>query len=945
MTSHDLLRKWSRERDELAFRELVHRHAPMVFATSKRILRDDTEAQDVTQECFETLATTRRLPDSNLGPWLHRVATNRCLDRLRTTGRRAKREIDFATRQLQPHTTGWNDIYDLVDEAIAELPDKYRTVIIAHFLEGRPQADIANELHLTRQAVHERLNRGIEAVRASLKRRGVEISAATFTALLVQHASSATISATLTVSLGKLALGTHALPASGAIASTFAGISIGKLLIGGIAALLIVAAGLLWVRNDSTAHAPETRIANSATARMASTSNATPEEASPQDSPSQSLPTPVPSARRQVPEKAASAEPDPPPASVAGTVIRADGKALAKAMVWFCEPAGNLHSTEADAAGKFHIETLGAGEYTVCVTPPGVDFTPHARVATMTLEPNEQRRDVQLTYGTGSLSIRGKVTDAAGKPIKSIAVATIDVKAAYSAACTDAQGRYALEFLPEGEYRIDTRNTPDAPDRFTSGWVTAKAGDKNVDFVLKRTIILEGRVLRADTRAPIPHFRVSFMNSHYREFEEILMHNGSDVSDEQGRFRLEGASPGAVTVAAMAEGFSPTFIHTNGTDGTTVSNLEVLMSPSHQLTGSVLDANGQPIPNAKIYNNQVTMRSYRATVSATTDATGTFTIADAPPARSFLSAYHDDYAPAAVRIGAGPANIVLQRPASLKVTATSAENMLLDARVMIFYGPHANADYIDGMRFDQSGTATKTDLIPGPIRVRIHRRNDSEKFYVERDIVLQPSAESAIKVDFAPIAASLNGIVTWRGVPANATLLLSIQTLTGTELYETTTLSDGSYSLSDLPAGEASVRVDIGHDQGLPISNIIKNLYLAPDKLNTVDFNLLGAGTVTGHVARVALPDRMAIIVFEGTFTLEELTDRDSLGPYGRFNLVRRWAADEQGNYSITDLEPGEYTIYAALLREGDWMTQQPFAVQHVRVKANETAVADFAYR
>ena len=74
-----LLDRWTTERDAEAFRDIVARHGAMVYATCRRILRDATEAEDATQDCFELLSMTNRAPGDHLGAWLHTVATYNCI--------------------------------------------------------------------------------------------------------------------------------------------------------------------------------------------------------------------------------------------------------------------------------------------------------------------------------------------------------------------------------------------------------------------------------------------------------------------------------------------------------------------------------------------------------------------------------------------------------------------------------------------------------------------------------------------------------------------------------------------------------------------------------------------------------------------------------------------------------------------------------------------------
>ena len=60
--------RWARSRDAEAFEALVSRHAPMVFATCRRVLGDSGEAEDAAQETFEALVKAGRGPDGARGP-------------------------------------------------------------------------------------------------------------------------------------------------------------------------------------------------------------------------------------------------------------------------------------------------------------------------------------------------------------------------------------------------------------------------------------------------------------------------------------------------------------------------------------------------------------------------------------------------------------------------------------------------------------------------------------------------------------------------------------------------------------------------------------------------------------------------------------------------------------------------------------------------------------
>ena len=54
-TDRVLWESWRRERDADAFAELVSRHAGLVYGVCRRVLGNDSEAEDAAQECFVQL--------------------------------------------------------------------------------------------------------------------------------------------------------------------------------------------------------------------------------------------------------------------------------------------------------------------------------------------------------------------------------------------------------------------------------------------------------------------------------------------------------------------------------------------------------------------------------------------------------------------------------------------------------------------------------------------------------------------------------------------------------------------------------------------------------------------------------------------------------------------------------------------------------------------------
>jgi RNA polymerase sigma factor (sigma-70 family) len=203
-----LLERWAHQRDAEAFAELAARHSSMVYAACLRLLRNEADARDISQECFIELLQDmpgRRQERSSLAGWLHTVATRRAINRLKTERRRQAREARFASRTDSDAHPDVEEAQAFVDGAISALPAHLREPVVAHFLEGRTHQAIADALGIPRRTVTSRIAKGIEEIRRSVQKRGAAISVSALASILtVESAQAAPLD--LIATLGKLAL-------------------------------------------------------------------------------------------------------------------------------------------------------------------------------------------------------------------------------------------------------------------------------------------------------------------------------------------------------------------------------------------------------------------------------------------------------------------------------------------------------------------------------------------------------------------------------------------------------------------------------------------------------------------------------------------------------------------------------------------------------------------
>lgn len=172
---------------QAAFRILVERHQPMVAAVCRRIA--GAEADDAVQAVF--LALARRAAEVAAHPspaaWLHRAATHVAWRRRDAAATRQRHEqeaamIPAATASAAAPASGLRALEQAelrveLDRALDRLPDRYRAPLVAHYLEGREQAEVAAELRVSVGTLTSLLSRGRQRLRDVLAGRGTVLSA------------------------------------------------------------------------------------------------------------------------------------------------------------------------------------------------------------------------------------------------------------------------------------------------------------------------------------------------------------------------------------------------------------------------------------------------------------------------------------------------------------------------------------------------------------------------------------------------------------------------------------------------------------------------------------------------------------------------------------------------------------------------------------------------
>ena len=145
-----------------AFEELVRRHRLSTYRVALRMLGDESDAEDATQDAF--VQAWRNLggfrSDAAFSTWMYRVVTNRCLNMLRARRRTEPLPDDREAPASRPDRIAearWQ-VEDL-KLAILRLTPEQRAPLVLRELQGCTYEEIAAALDLSISAVKSRLHR------------------------------------------------------------------------------------------------------------------------------------------------------------------------------------------------------------------------------------------------------------------------------------------------------------------------------------------------------------------------------------------------------------------------------------------------------------------------------------------------------------------------------------------------------------------------------------------------------------------------------------------------------------------------------------------------------------------------------------------------------------------------------------------------------------------
>jgi RNA polymerase sigma factor (sigma-70 family) len=193
-TDSELLLRYVDLKDERAFEDLVNRHLGVVYAAALRRTGGRVHAaEEISQKVFSALAGQARnlAHHPTLVGWLYRCANNAALDVMRAEIRRQKLAQTLSTMPDESSSSAdvdWDRLRPFLDDALNQLKERDRDVILLRFFSGLTFAVIGERLRVDENTARMQVNRALGKLRIKLGRQGLTSTTAALSIVLANSA-------------------------------------------------------------------------------------------------------------------------------------------------------------------------------------------------------------------------------------------------------------------------------------------------------------------------------------------------------------------------------------------------------------------------------------------------------------------------------------------------------------------------------------------------------------------------------------------------------------------------------------------------------------------------------------------------------------------------------------------------------------------------------------
>jgi protocatechuate 3,4-dioxygenase beta subunit len=594
--------------------------------------------------------------------------------------------------------------------------------------------------------------------------------------------------------------------------------------------------------------------------------------------------------------------------AVTGKVTDHDGAPLSGVAVTSTPtPTGQRGMMQRMIMGGFNfgndddaVKTGSDGTYTIRVNEGTNDFafrregfsTKNIRSKPIAIG-NNNTIDVTLDP---SVEITGRVTrggvGVAGVSMLSLSFGDGDS----SDTTTGPDGSFTLRGLSPGNVRLMLRKEDEMVNDQRS--LTAPAKDVAIELPVGTTV--SGRVVDKSTHKPITQFQVGVSTS--RSGGGMMMLAPPmlrSMTSDDGSFSIDNVPVGAINFVASAPGYSTSRMNLNAEEGKPIRGLEVELDTGVKLVGKVTGPDGTPLSDASvtigIMGGGMGMNINRMTDKRTvTNSSGEYEIEALDPGEETVSITHSKYLPErkTVELKGREVRLDVQlsagsRVSGMVVTESGAAVAEADVEAMTAGGVPRRGKTDASGRFDFDSLS--------PARYQFTASKNGYADGVVRDFDVANGAPVRIVMKSGGI---ITGFV--RGLPESELPSTTVEAR-GTDGNAVATVdSTGAFRLEGVPSGTVTVRATmIGKGFGSRKTSPSQTVEMSAGGSRQVDIEFRSDTAIKGHVRRNGQMLDGAVVTFFPK-------------PGSSQQTQQTVTADEQGNYTATGLDDGDYSVIVA---------------------------------
>jgi large repetitive protein len=591
--------------------------------------------------------------------------------------------------------------------------------------------------------------------------------------------------------------------------------------------------------------------------------------------------------------------------AVSGRVTNRDGQALSGVEVRAAEttPGANMAIRQVVMMARRErsddaVTTGPDGTFTVMLKEGKYDFAfSREGFATATVRSHEVNRapkPIEVTLEPG-VTLSGRVTrNGTGVPGVFINLMSDSIRENTE---TGADGSFVISDLTPGRAMLSASKS----DEFIreNRQVTIPADDIAIE--IRPGGRISGRVVDKETKAPVTAFDAGVSSSPGGGAMVFMAPpQQQSFTTDDGTFVLENVPAGVHSVVVNAAGYTAAVIPSVSVEeGKSAPEVTVEMDRGARITGRVTSTEGSPISGVEVRVNPASGRLMRLpsfASSAITDANGQYSIEAVEPGERSLLFERRGYVRLEKTAEVKPreTRVDAELSSGLRVSGTvvtEAGAPVSDARVGASSSAAGANEWLS-TRTDSNGSFTLEALAPGRYTFRASKEGYPPSELSDVDVASGAPIRLIVKG-----GATIYGRVTGLSPEELSNVYVSARTNSGGSSAAVD--SGGSYRIEGAPTGtiRLSAQTQQNFGMGGRRSNE-KTVQVEAGSVVQADIEFQAGTTIRGRVTREGQPVTTGAVSFYPNSSTARTTARTT--------------TDSNGNYEVTGLEDGKYTVNAA---------------------------------